>query len=164
MQPRRSSRRPPSARAGLAAPVPMNAVVVALVLAVPAAAFTLWPFVRMRDRPARLLPLPPDEREQLTEAKRVALRALRELDFEHGACHVSDADYADLRARYEAETAAALRALDALGPAPATPVPAGGRPAPPSAARVWPPPAALGPPALAALVFGVALGVGLVLY
>jgi len=141
-----------------------GAVVVALVLAVPAAAFTLWPFVRKRDRPALLLPLPSDEREQLTEAKRVALRALRELDFEHGAGHVSDADYADLRARYEAETAAALRALDALGPAPAKPAHAEGRPAPPPAARGWRHPAALGAAALALLVFGVVLGVGIVRY
>src|SRR5207244_1695643 len=107
-----------------------GAVIVALVLAVPAAAFTFWPFLRQRDRPAPLLPLPSDEREQLTEAKRAALRALRELDFEHAAGHVSDADYAGLRARYEAETADTLRALDALGPAPAVPAPAEGRPTP----------------------------------
>jgi len=140
----------------------MGAVVVALVLAVPAAAFTFWPFVRKRDRPAPLLPLPPDEREQLTEAKRAALRALRELDFEHGAGHVSDADYAGLRARYEAETAETLRALDAL---PAAPVP---RPkpaaAPPPSGRGWRHPAALGAAAVALLVFGVAIGVGIVRY
>jgi tetratricopeptide (TPR) repeat protein len=137
----------------------MGAVIVALVLAVPAAAFTFWPFLRQRDRPAPLLPLPPDEREQLTEAKRAALRALRELDFEHAAGHVSDADYAGLRARYEAETADTLRALDALGPAP-TPAPA---PAP-VANRGWRHPAALGGAAVALLVFGVALGVGIVRY
>ena len=136
----------------------MRAVVVALLLAVPAAAFTFWPFVRRRDRPAPLLPLPPDEREQLTEAKRVALAALRELDFEHAAGHVSDADFADLRARYEAEAAVTLRALDALPAAPAC------KPAPASVGRGWRHPAALGTAAVALLVFGVAIGVGIVRY
>src|SRR6266478_2064589 len=137
-----------------------SAVVVALLLAVPAAAFTFWPFVRRRDRPAPLLPLPPDEREQLTEAKRVALAALRELDFEHAAGHVSDADFADLRARYEAEAAATLRALDALPAVSA----ATGAPRPAPAGRGWRHPAALGTAAVALLVFGVAIGVGIVRY
>jgi cytochrome c-type biogenesis protein CcmH/NrfG len=143
-----------------------GAVIVALVLAVPAAAFTLWPLLRRRDRPARLLPLPPDEREQLTEAKRVALRALRELDFEHGAGHLSDADYDDLRARYEADAAATLQALDALGAAAEPPAPAraDARPAPAAAGRGWRHPAALVAAGLALLVFGVALGVGIVRY
>jgi tetratricopeptide (TPR) repeat protein len=108
-----------------------------------------------------LLPLPTDEREQLLEAKRVALSALRELDFEHAAGHMSDTDYAGLRARYEAEAAQTLRALDALGPAPKAPVAAA---SPPGRARGWRHPAALGVAAVALLVFGVALGVGIVRY
>ncbi len=136
-------------------------ILVALLLAVPAALFTLWPLIRERGRGTALLPLPPDEREQLLEAKRVALTALRELDFEHAAGHVSDADYAGLRARYETETAQTLRALDALGPTPsAPPVPATA----PTAARGWRHPAALGAAAVALLVFGVGLGVGIVRY
>src|SRR5256714_14358067 len=128
-----------------------SALVAALLFAVPAAAFTFWPFVRRRDRPAPLLPLPPDEREQLTEAKRVALAALRELDFEHAAGHVSDADFADLRARYEAEAAATLRALDALPAAP----PAIARPAvASSSARGWRHPPAPAAGAGALLVVG----------
>src|SRR5215470_5507953 len=104
-----------------------GAVVFAIVLGLPAAAFALWPLMRARGRPSPLLPLPTDERDQLMEAKRVALAALRELDFEHAAGHISDLDYAELRARYEAEAAETLRALDALGPAatpPAAPTPA----------------------------------------
>ncbi|HEV8585667.1 MAG TPA: tetratricopeptide repeat protein [Methylomirabilota bacterium] len=139
----------------------MTATLVALVLAVPAAAFTLWPILRRRDRPARLLPLPSDERLHLLEAKGAALGALRELDFEHGAGHVSDADYAELRARYETEAAAALRGLDALGPAPAPAAPVASAPAP---GRGWRHPAALAAAALALLVFGVGLGVGIVRY
>jgi tetratricopeptide (TPR) repeat protein len=140
-----------------------GAIVVALVLSLPAAAFAIWPFLRTRGRPAALLPLPTDERDQLLEAKRVALSALRELDFEHSAGHVSDADYAELRARYEAEAAETLRALDALGPAPA---PSGRVAVAPAAgvSRGWRHPAALGVAAAALLVFGVALGVGIVRY
>src|SRR5262249_45824126 len=138
-----------------------NAVVFAIVLGLPAAAFALWPLLRARGRPAPLLPLPTDERDQLMEAKRVALAALRELDFEHAAGHVSDADYAELRARYEAEAAETLRALDPLGPAPTPSV----APAPPTGrASGWRHPAALAVAAIALLVFGVALGVGIVRY
>jgi tetratricopeptide (TPR) repeat protein len=138
-----------------------GALVAALVLGLPAAAFALWPLLRARGRPAPLLPLPTDEREQLLEAKRVALSALRELDFEHAAGHVSDADYAGLRARYEAEAAVTLRALDALGPAPTAAVAV--TPAPGST-RGWRHPAALTVAAAALLVFGVVLGVGIVRY
>jgi len=136
-------------------------ILVALLLAVPAALFTLWPLLRARGRGTALLPLPPDAREQLLEAKRVALTALRELDFEHAAGHVSDADYAGLRARYETETAQTLRALDALGP---TPGPPRAAPTPTAGARGWRHPAALGAAAVALLVFGVGLGVGIVRY
>jgi tetratricopeptide (TPR) repeat protein len=138
-----------------------GAIVVALVLSVPAAAFAIWPLVRARGRPAALLSLPPDERDQLLETKRVALSALRELDFEHAAGHVSDPDYAELCARYEAEAAETLRALDALGPAPTPPAAPSPAPIPASG---WRHPAALAMAAVALLVFGVALGVGIVRY
>lgn len=136
-------------------------LVVAIVLGLPAAAFAVWPLWRARGRPAPLLPLPADERDQLLEAKRVALSALRELDFEHASGHVSDPDYAELRTRYEAEAAETLRALDALGPAPTPAVAA----APPAARSIgWRHPAVLAVAAVALLVFGVALGVGIVRY
>src|SRR5436190_19266206 len=138
-----------------------GAIVVALVLGVPAAAFAIWPLLRARGRPASLLPLPPDERDQLLEAKRVALSALRELDFEHAAGYVSDPDYAELGARYEAEAAETLRALDALRPAPTPPAAPSPAPIPASG---WRHPAALAMAAVALLVFGVALGVGIVRY
>src|SRR5207249_537027 len=93
-----------------------------------------------------------------------ALRALRELEFEHASGHVSDADYADLRARYEAETAAILSELDRLGAPKAAPVPAppAAAPAPPSTA--WRHPAAIAVGAVALVTFGVGLGVGIVRY
>jgi cytochrome c-type biogenesis protein CcmH/NrfG len=141
----------------------LGVIVAALVLGLPALGFALWPLRGARGT-ATLLPLPPDARERLGEDRRAALRALRELEFEHAAGHVSDADYGDLRARYEAETAAILLELDRLGaPKPAPPV---GAPAAASAAggTAWRHPAALAAGAVALVTFGVGLGVGIVRY
>jgi tetratricopeptide (TPR) repeat protein len=133
-----------------------------VVIGVPAVAFAVWPLLRRRAGSGALLPLPPDAREQLEEDKRAALRALRELAFEHDAGHVSDADYAELRARYEAEAAEVLTELDRLGPAPVPAVveavPVAARP------RGWRHPAAIGVAAVALVIFGVGLGVGIVRY
>ena len=132
----------------------------AAAIGIPALLFALWPLLRRRDAPPGILPLPPDAREQLLERKAAALRALRELEFEHGAGHVSDADHAELRARHEAETAAILTELDRLGPGLA-PRPEPGPPA--AAARAgWRHPLALAAGGVALVVFGVGLGVGIV--
>jgi tetratricopeptide (TPR) repeat protein len=138
-------------------------LVAAVVIGVPALLFTLWPLLRRRDTPLPVLPLPPDAREQLLERKTAALRALRELDFEHRAGHVSDADHAELRARYEAEAAAILTELDRLAPAPApspAPAPAGGA----GGRLAWRHPAALATGGVALVAFGIGLGVGIVRY
>jgi tetratricopeptide (TPR) repeat protein len=143
----------------------LGVTVAVLVLGVPALAFVLWPLLRRGGAPGPLLPLPVDAREQLAEDKRAALRALRELAFEHDAGHVSDADYADLRVRYEGEAALILAELDRLGPAPA---PTGSAPLGVAAAAGrragWRHPAAIGAAAVALVTFGVALGVGIVRY
>jgi tetratricopeptide (TPR) repeat protein len=139
-------------------------VVLAVVaIGVPACAFAVWPLLRRRPGGGgALLPLPADAREQLAEDRRAALRTLRELEFEHDAGHVSDADYADLRARYEAETATILTELDRLGPAPAPPEPVVRTPARP--ARGFRHPALIAVSAVGLVIFGVALGVGIVRY
>ncbi|HET7341062.1 MAG TPA: hypothetical protein VFL90_06340, partial [Methylomirabilota bacterium] len=93
----------------------IGVVLAGVAVGMPALLFVLWPFLRRGAGVAGLLPLPPDARERLLEDRRAALRALRELDFEHTSGHISDADYAELRARYEAETAAVLAELDKLG-------------------------------------------------
>ncbi len=138
----------------------MGVLIAALAIGLPALAFTLWPLRRGGRR--ALLSLPPDEREEWVEAKTAALRALRELAFEHDAGHISDADYAELRARYEGEAATAITALDRLGPAPAPP--AAHEAAVATAARGWRHPAVLAACGGALLVFGVLLGVGIVRY
>ena len=99
-----------------------GALVVSIVIGVPALVFALWPLARGSARRRTFRPLPADRRRELAEDKRRALVALRELEFEHGAGHVSDTDFADLRARYEGEAAAILIEIDQLGPpAPAPP-------------------------------------------
>jgi len=135
-------------------------LVAALVLGLPALAFTLWPLLGARGRSQALLRFPPDRRGELEERKHATLRALRELRFEHEAGHIGDDDYAELCARYESEAAAALTELDRLGPA----APA------PSPARVvesrsaWRHPAALAAGATLLLAFGIAIGAGVVRY
>jgi tetratricopeptide (TPR) repeat protein len=142
----------------------LGVTLVVVAIGVPAFAFAVWPLVRRRSPGGGLLPLPVDAREQLAEDKRAALRALRELEFEHDAGHVSDADYADLRARYEAETAIILNELDRLGPA-SIPEPDSAPPPAPTAPRSgWRHPAAIAGAAVALVTFGVALGVGIVRY
>jgi tetratricopeptide (TPR) repeat protein len=136
-------------------------VVAAVVIGVPTLAFTLWPLLRADARGRTFLPLPVDRRQQLAEEKRRALAALRELEFEHGAGHVSDADYADLRLRYEGEAAAVLTEMDRLGPA---------EPAPPRTERrevrgsAWRHPLVLGAAAVLLVTFGIVVGAGIVRY
>jgi cytochrome c-type biogenesis protein CcmH/NrfG len=144
----------------------MGVILAVLAIGLPALAFAVWPLLRRRDGTGggALLPLPPDPRERLLEDRRAALRTLRELEFEHAAGHVSDDDYADLRARYEAETAAILSELDRLGAGAAPVRPPAAAAAPAASRSAWRHPAAVGVAAVALVTFGVALGVGIVRY
>ncbi len=134
-------------------------LVAALAIGVPALVFTLWPLWSRHGGGRALLALPVDRRQQLDEERRAGLRALRELRFEHESGHISDEDYADLRSRYERDTAAILTELDRLGPArPAAPAPPPASGTGRSARRHA---AALGTAAVVLVAFGVALGVGI---
>ncbi|HEX4836074.1 MAG TPA: hypothetical protein VFW01_07050 [bacterium] len=69
-----------------------------VVLAAASALFVLAPL----RRPAS----PPEEdgdRERFLQTREVANQALRDAEFDHATGKISDADYADLRARYEAQ-------------------------------------------------------------
>jgi tetratricopeptide (TPR) repeat protein len=136
-------------------------------VALPALAIVLWPLRRGRpgEPPPPALPLRAelDRRLELDEEKTALYRALRELEFDHEAGHLSDPDYESLRERYETRAAALITELDALGgaverriPGAASAVPA----PPPSAARVpWTRrPSVLGAGAVLLLVFGVIIG------
>jgi tetratricopeptide (TPR) repeat protein len=134
-------------------------LVVAIVVGVPALGFALWPLVRPGGAGRAFLALSPDTREPLLEEKRSVLRALREIEFEHEAGHVSAADYGELRSRYEAEAAAILTALDRLGPErDAVPSKEPARPR----RSGWRHPLVIGTTAVALIAFGVALGAGIV--
>ena len=141
-----------------------GALVVTVVVGIPALVFVLWPLFGRVRRGRTFLPLPLDRRQELEEEKRVALGAIRELEFEHTAGHVSDADFTELRARYEGEAATILTELDQLGPAEAEPPPA--RVAPRAVPRrsAWRHPAALATAAVLLVVFGIAVGAGIVRY
>ena len=132
-------------------------LVVVLMIGIPALAFALWPLWSRRG--TAILRLPLDPRGELLEQKRQAVRSLRELAFEHEAGHISDDDYADLRARYEGETASVLTELDRLGPPPAPPPPVVA-----TRGRGWRHPLAIGAAAAALLVFGIGIGAGIVRY
>ena len=138
-------------------------IVAAVVVAIPAFAWTLWPLLRRGAAPTRWLAVPPDDREMLLERKRAALAALREIDFEHESGHLSEVDYVDLRARYESEAAAVMTALDRLGVAAAAPA---RRPLPVAgaAARAGRHALLLGTGAAALVVFGIAIGAGITRY
>lgn len=71
-----------------------------------------------------------DERNRLIRERETALRALRDLAFDHATGKMSDADYEALRIRQEAAALEALHRLDAIevasdrgrAPAPARPI------------------------------------------
>ena len=129
------------------------------VVVVVALGIVTWPLLRGRRGDAAIPETPPEDRAlELEEERTAAYRALRELDFDHEAGHLSDDDYAGLRARYESRAAEVLTALDALGPRAAVVEPPPVTP-PPPAARGWTRhPATLAAGAVLILVFGVVVG------
>jgi tetratricopeptide (TPR) repeat protein len=134
-----------------------------LVLALPAAALVLWPLWRgarsggeQSASPGAATSAASDPRLELGEERTAIYRALRELDFDHEAGHLSEDDYRGLRDAYEARAATVLRALDALGVPALTRAPRAGV----APGRSWTrSPIALGTGALLLLAFGVLLGV-----
>jgi tetratricopeptide (TPR) repeat protein len=83
----------------------------------PALAIVLWPLLGHRAATAAAPAgrAPDDRRLELEEEKAALYRALRELDFDHEAGHLSDPDYQGLRERYESRAGALITELDALG-------------------------------------------------
>ncbi len=138
----------------------MAFAVATAVFALLGALFVAWPFWRRGAAAANLLPLPPDPRAQFLEEKETLYRALRELDFEHEAGHLSADDYASLRERYETRAAHVLGELDTLAAGATSPPPA---PLPePSARPPWTRrPGTVAVSGVALLVFGIMLGLGI---
>jgi tetratricopeptide (TPR) repeat protein len=132
-------------------------------IVVPALAIVLWPL--LGGRVAAAAPAPgrasDDRRLELEEEKAALYRALRELEFDHDAGHLSDPDFQSLRERYESRAGGLITELDALGPEPPRRAPA--EPAP---ARVETPraswtrhPATFAAGAAVLVIFGVIIGV-----
>jgi tetratricopeptide (TPR) repeat protein len=136
------------------------------VVVLPALAIVLWPLLRGRVDGAAALDAQPrdDRRLELEEEKSALYRALRELQFDHDAGHLSDPDYESLRERYETRAGAVITELDALGPivirggpdmAPALP-----QPQTPETRGAWTrQPVTLAAGAVVLLIFGVIIGV-----
>jgi len=135
------------------------------VVALPALAIVLWPLLRGRvDGTTPEAERPRDDRRlELEEEKSALYRALRELQFDHEAGHLSDPDYESLRERYETRAATLITEMDALGPAPKEPAIAATAPTstPVTATRVsWTrQPVTLAAGAVVLVVFGVIIGV-----
>jgi hypothetical protein len=108
-----------------------------LAVTVPALAIVLWPLVRRRGALAPSgSPSAVDPTLELLEDKARVLRALKEIQFDHEAGHLSDDDYGALRDRYEARAIQILAEIDRLRPAtpaepaaPRAPAPAASAPA-----------------------------------
>jgi tetratricopeptide (TPR) repeat protein len=139
-------------------------LIAALVL--PALALVLWPLLRGRaDGAAAPVAERPreDRRLELEEEKAALYRALRELEFDHEAGHLSDADHESLRERYETRAAALITELDALGRATVgrkSPAMAPARPQEPAARVAWTrQPVVLAAGAAVLVIFGVIIGV-----
>lgn len=147
----------------------MTALQITLIAAIvaPALAIVLWPLLGGRaataSSPARASD---DRRLELEEEKSALYRALRELEFDHHAGHLSDPDFQSLRERYESRAGVLITELDALGPvvrggpdmAPALPPP--GSTAPRESRVSWTRhPATFAAGAVVLVIFGVIIGV-----
>lgn len=144
----------------------LSTVVPILILALPALAFVLWPLFRSGQAPSGLLPIADDRRDQLREEKTAIYWALKELEFDYQAGHLSEDDYAVLRARYEGRAAQLLTELDALPPRqPKIERREAVRDSTPATARGWTrSPVTLVVGAVALMLFGLTLGLGVARY
>ena len=143
----------------------MTALQITLIAAivVPALAIVLWPLLGGRSAggassPARASD---DRRLELEEEKSALYRALRELEFDHDAGHLSDPDFQSLRERYESRAGVLITELDALGPEPPRRAPAESAPTRVETPRAsWTRhPATFAAGAAVLVIFGVIIGV-----
>jgi tetratricopeptide (TPR) repeat protein len=132
-------------------------------IVVPALAIVLWPLLGGRSTGAASSPAraSDDRRLELEEEKSALYRALRELEFDHDAGHLSDPDFQSLRERYESRAGVLITELDALGPEPPRRAPAEPAPARTETPRAsWTRhPATFAAGAAVLVIFGVIIGV-----
>jgi len=93
-----------------------------VIIALPAFALALWPLFRrgaIGGSDTAVAPTAAEDKQlELSEEKDAVYRALKEIEFDHEAGHLSEEDYRPLRHRYESRAAELIHALDALAPAP----------------------------------------------
>jgi tetratricopeptide (TPR) repeat protein len=132
-------------------------------IVVPALAIVLWPLLGGRSARAASSPAraSDDRRLELEEEKSALYRALRELEFDHDAGHLSDPDFQSLRERYESRAGVLITELDALGPEPPRRAPAESAPTRVETPRAsWTRhPATFAAGAAVLVIFGVIIGV-----
>jgi tetratricopeptide (TPR) repeat protein len=132
-------------------------------IVVPALAIVLWPLLGGRATAAASSPVraSDDRRLELEEEKSALYRALRELEFDHDAGHLSDPDFQSLRERYESRAGVLITELDALGPEPPRRAPAESAPTRAETPRAsWTRhPATFAAGAAMLVIFGVIIGV-----
>jgi len=131
-------------------------------IVVPALAIVLWPLLGGRPAAAASpMRASDDRRLELEEEKSALYRALRELEFDHDAGHLSDPDYQSLRERYESRAGMLITEMDALGPEPPRRAPAEPAPVRTEAPRAsWMRhPATFAAGAVVLVIFGVIIGV-----
>jgi len=131
-------------------------------IVVPALAIVLWPLLGGRAATASSPARASDDRWlELEEEKSALYRALRELEFDHDAGHLSDPDFQSLRERYESRAGVLITELDALGPEPPRRAPAEPAPTRTEAPRAsWTRhPATFAAGAVVLVIFGVIIGV-----
>jgi tetratricopeptide (TPR) repeat protein len=132
-------------------------------IVVPALAIVLWPLLGGRSARAASSPAraSDDRRLELEEEKSALYRALRELEFDHDAGHLSDPDFQSLRERYESRAGVLITELDALGPEPPRRAPAESAPTRAETPRAsWTRhPATFAAGAAVLVIFGVIIGV-----
>lgn len=93
----------------------MTLLILAVVVAIIAAGTVIYPIVYGRwGLPGNVVPGSVVDRET---RKRVALAALREVEYDHAAGKLDDSDYAAMRSQLEMEALTAVRAADTAGEA-----------------------------------------------
>ena len=142
----------------------MRQILPVILIALPGLLLVLWPLFRRGTEGWAATSTAPtsadDRRLELSEEKASVYRALKEIEFDYEAGHLSEEDYRPLRDRYESRAAALLHALDALAPEPRRQAEtARDEAAAPPGRRGWTRhPAVLAGGAALLLVFGVFLG------
>ncbi len=91
----------------------MSAILIAI-LAIVAISISLYPLFELEHRPAPAGAAIDPTLENLFSAREATYSAIKDLEADHAMGKLSDADYGNLRAKYEAKALTILQKLDAI--------------------------------------------------